>query len=85
MSPRVAGSGVIRQKKWEMITATHFESKRCYSGATHGVLPELNCYRPGVSSSTSPEGEWGGAGMGAGNDSQASGRWHSVWIWGSEK
>lgn len=39
MSPRVAGSGVICQKKWGMISETHFESKRCYSGATHGSPP----------------------------------------------
>lgn len=44
--------------------------------------PELDCYRSGALSSTSPGGEWGGAGMGAGDDSQASGRWHRVWIWG---
>lgn len=40
MSPRVEGSGVICQKKWGMISVTHFESKNfesCYSGATHGV------------------------------------------------
>lgn len=30
-------SGVICQKKWGMISVAHFESKRCYSGATHGV------------------------------------------------
>lgn len=30
-------SGDLCQKKWGMISVTHFESKRCYSGATHGV------------------------------------------------
>lgn len=82
LSPRVAGSGVICQKKWGMISAAHFESKRCYFGATYGVSLELNCYRPGVLSSTSPGGERRGAGMGAGEDSQSSGRCHKVWIWG---